>query len=59
MEYNLKEVTLENKNVGFVYIYSENACWDYNFIELLITEVTNCMLFSYHYILFFKRTAMV
>jgi len=33
MEYNLKEVILENKNVRFVYIYSENACWDYNFIE--------------------------
>jgi hypothetical protein len=47
MEYNLKEVILEENNVR------------YNFIELLKTEVTNCMLFSYHYILFFKRTAMV
>jgi len=48
MEYNLKDVILEEKKKV-----------RYNFIELLKTEVTNCMLFSYHNILFFKRTAMV
>jgi hypothetical protein len=41
MEYNLKEVILGKKMLDLcVCVYSDNACWDYNF-----TEVINCMLF--------------